>query len=250
VPHDHDFSEVFWVEAGRGVHWINGAERELRPGHLILVTPKDRHAVSAVTSQGLRIANVAFITKSWPYVRKRYFPQISDPFAANVPDREFCFSGLSAMRLERLADHFASPGRTMAQIEGFLIELGTILSGGINRPAPGQMPEWLSRACDEIHHPRHFAGGTRSFAALACRSQDHVARETKRWLKRTPTEVVNEARMQYAAARLTSTDDKVLDVAMQCGLENLAHFYVLFQQRFHTTPRRYRLQGRRIVGNG
>ncbi|MFN6093582.1 MAG: AraC family transcriptional regulator [Verrucomicrobiota bacterium] len=37
-------------------------------------------------------------------------------------------------------------------------------------------------------------------------------------------------------------------MADECGLPNMAHFYKLFAARFGTTPRRYRIQARLIVG--
>jgi len=195
----------------------------------------------------MQIANVAFFRKSWRYVHQRYFAAIPDPFGFNEPDREFYLSGSLAMRLERLAGHFLSPTRTLAQIECFLLELGNTIVSFRNNSSSSQMPDWLSRACHDIRDPEALAGGTLRFASLAARSPDHVARETKRWLNLTPTEVVNKARMEYAATRLISSDDTILDIAMQSGLSNLAHFYQLFQSRFHTTPRHYRLRERRIV---
>lgn len=247
APHDHDFPEVFWVEAGRGWHLINGLERELRPGHLVLVHPTDCHVITAYRDQSIRIANVAFSRKTWEYIQKRYFPAEPDPFGLTVPEREFYLSGSSGFSIESLAGHFVSSARSLAQIEGFLLELGSMIFPVNNNCDGDRMPGWLARACHKICNPEYFLGGTQCFAALAGRSPDHVARETKRWLKKTPTEIVNEARMEYASVRLVSSEDKILDIAMECGLENLAHFYVLFQNQFQTTPRRYRLRGRRIV---
>jgi len=251
APHDHDFPEVFWVEAGRGWHLVNGMKRELRPGHLVLVSPKDCHAIIAREGKSIRIVNVAFLRKSWRYVHERYFPASPDPFSLSVPAREFCLPDSAALRLQRLAEHFSSPGRTLAQIEGFLLELGNTVLSGREETRDDPMPDWLSRACRDIRTPVGLVGGTRAFASLAGRSPDHVARAAKRWLKKTPTEIVNEARMEYAAAGLISSEETILNLALQCGFNNLAHFYKLFQNQFHTTPRHYRLSGRRIVeGSG
>ena len=245
--HDHNFPEVFWVEAGWGWHFINGMKRELRPGHLILISPKDCHAFAAGNGSGLRIANVAFFRKSWRYVHQRYFPASPDPFELSEEAREFCLWGHSRSCLDRLAENFGSPGRNIVQIEGFLLELGNMILFKNKESRDYSMPDWLVRACHDICMPDYLAGGTRAFASLAGRTPDHVARAAKRWLKKTPSEIVNEARMEYAAARLVSSDETILNIALQCGFNNLAHFYMLFQKRFHTTPRQYRLGGRRIV---
>jgi AraC family cel operon transcriptional repressor len=81
-----------------------------------------------------------------------------------------------------------------------------------------------------------------ALARLAKRSPEHVAREFRRYLNWTPTDVINDARMSYAADRLAASDDKITTIALDCGLENLGHFYRLFQARYGCTPRAYRVR--------
>jgi AraC family cel operon transcriptional repressor len=109
-------------------------------------------------------------------------------------------------------------------------------------------PDWLHTACREIRKERHLAPGLESFYRLAGRSPDHIARACRAHLGISPTEIVNAARLEHAAARLSATDDAILNIAHDCGLPNLAHFYKLFSARFGTTPRRYRMHARLIVG--
>lgn len=246
--HDHDFVEVFWVETGWGWHWVNDLKRKLDTGQLVLVCASDRHAIVGGDRQGIRIANVAFFRKTWNYVHRRYFPSAPDPFTLSEPEREFGSSGSFGLDVESLAGHFISHKRGIAQIEGFLLELGNAILTDRAAPSDDEMPDWLSRACRGIRAPEYLAGGTHAFALLAARSPDHVARETQRWLKKTPTEIVNDARMDYASVRLASSQEPIVNIAMECGLNNLAHFYLLFRNRFQTSPRQYRLRSRRIVG--
>jgi AraC family cel operon transcriptional repressor len=91
-----------------------------------------------------------------------------------------------------------------------------------------------------IHEPRYFVLGTKGFTMLANRSKEHVARELKRCLGITPTEIVNQARMCYATEKLRSTDLPILDIALDCGFESLSHFYKIFRTVHGVTPRQYR----------
>ncbi len=95
--------------------------------------------------------------------------------------------------------------------------------------------------------PEHFQLGTNGLAELAGKSPEHVARAARRYLNTTPTAIVNEARMTYAAERLTSSSDDILDLCADCGFENLSHFYALFRQRWGVPPKRYRQQQQGIV---
>ena len=38
-----------------------------------------------------------------------------------------------------------------------------------------------------------------------------------------------------------------MEIALECGIENIGHFYKLFQKRFGMTPRQYRLLRQRDV---
>ncbi len=81
-----------------------------------------------------------------------------------------------------------------------------------------------------------------ALARLAGRSPEHISREFRRYLDRTPTEVINDARTSHAADRLATTDDDIFSIVLGCGLENVSHFYRLFRARYICTPRVYRLR--------
>ncbi|MFM8763318.1 MAG: helix-turn-helix transcriptional regulator [Spartobacteria bacterium] len=110
------------------------------------------------------------------------------------------------------------------------------------------VPDWLNAACLGIKKTEHLPQGLESFYRLAGRSPDHVARACRTHLGISPTEIVNAARLEHAAARLSGSDDTILAIADDCGLPNIAHFYKLFAARFGTTPRQYRMQAQLIIG--
>jgi AraC family cel operon transcriptional repressor len=72
-----------------------------------------------------------------------------------------------------------------------------------------------------------------------------VARCARHHLGTTPTDYVNGIRMTYAMWQLEMADRGILDIALDCGIENLSHFYNLFRAQTGTTPRHYRLAHRR-----
>jgi AraC family cel operon transcriptional repressor len=109
------------------------------------------------------------------------------------------------------------------------------------------MPAWLALACREIQRFENFSQGTEAFTRLAGRSPAHVARAARRYLSRTPTDLVNAARIRWAAEQLAATDRSILDIALDCGLENLGHFYKRFHAARGTSPHQYRMAQRRIL---
>ena len=92
-----------------------------------------------------------------------------------------------------------------------------------------------------------MAGGVENFLRLCGRSREHVARTVRQHLGTTPTEHVNRLRMAHARRQLEMGDRDILEVALDCGIGNLSHFYDLFRRDTGTTPRAYRLAHRRAL---
>jgi AraC family cel operon transcriptional repressor len=197
----------------------------------------------------MQIANLAFSRRHWDDLVQKYFPGEKDPMRLPAGSREFPLGHEQFFALRRQSQRLNSAERSLAELDLFLLEilfLGRRSAGARNNPPLS--PDWLDVACREVRKEKYLARGLESFYRLAGRSPDHVARACRAYLGISPTEIVNAARLEHAAARLSATDNTILDIAHDCGLPNLAHFYKLFSARFGTTPRRYRLQARLIVG--
>jgi AraC family cel operon transcriptional repressor len=246
--HDHDFYEIFWVEEGEGVHHINHRKRALREGMVVLVKDTDIHALSAREEKTMRIANLAFSKRCWEELFKRYFPEEKDPMQLTSASREIPLRHEDFLAIRRQSQRLNSAVRSRAQLDLFLLEILFLrrhsAASETQRP---MVPDWLDAACQGIKKTECLPQGLESFYRLAGRTPDHVARACRAHLGISPTEIVNAARLEYAAARLSGTDETILNIADDCGLPNLAHFYKLFAARFGTTPRRYRMQARLIV---
>ena len=60
ADHGHDFAEVFWIDAGRGMHRINGDSIPLVPGSLVLMRATDCHGINPTGGEELKLTNIAF----------------------------------------------------------------------------------------------------------------------------------------------------------------------------------------------
>ena len=85
----------------------------------------------------------------------------------------------------------------------------------------------------------NYVGGLRKMITLSNYSQEHLTRAFRRYLDITPTQFINEKRMNYAAELLKSSDHEVLDICIMCGCNNLSHFYHLFKKYYKCSPREY-----------
>jgi AraC family cel operon transcriptional repressor len=251
-PHDHNFHELFWVEANGGIHWINGRPVPLRVGDLVLIRASDTHAFSTGPSGApLRLVNFAFFAHIWTDLRRRYFGRAPVFFSnPSLAARTYALEEFQLAAIRQAAGLLRSGLRDRLQTESFLLGVLSLLQARGFHLGAGTAPGWLREACAVIGRKPNFAGGMPALARLAGRSPEHVAREFRRHLGRTPTDVINEARMSYAADRLATSEEAIVAIALDCGLENLGHFYRLFHARFGCTPRAYRLRQRAVVYPG
>ena len=241
--HTHeDFAELFWVEAGEGRHQINGNVQPLKLGDLCFVRRTDAHAINSSRPGGLWLVNVAFPQAVVDHMRALYFPGERRWFwsSGELPECRRC-SDTRLSWLRDAASELSETSRDRYKIDRFLLNIFHDEAVPLHEAFPPGMPAWLEKACVGIHQQAWFVKGVRGLFALAGRSPEHVARVMREVMGVTPTAYVNRVRMRFAARRLEMGSQEIIDIAMDCGLSNLGHFYHLFKQEFGRSPRAHRV---------
>lgn len=242
--HGQDFAECFWVEEGRGVHRVNGTPVRLQAGDLVFIRPSDFHLFQTIGRHPFVILNVAFPLHVFAHAQERYASGRTTTFWARgeLPEQQR-LSGEALLRLGSAARRLASEPQTARAIDRFLLELLDLAEPDGIRPVGKRYPDWLGRVLRELERPGSpILRGVGELVRMAGRSPEHVARQTRALLGRTPSELINQARLEEAARLLVTTDLPVLEVAFESGFETVAHFHKLFRNRYGTTPLRYRRQ--------
>ena len=67
-----------------------------------------------------------------------------------------------------------------------------------------------------------------------------LSREIKRRTGRTYTELLQERRLLQAAWLLEHTNQRISDIALAVGYENVSYFHRIFRKRFSMSPKKYR----------
>jgi AraC family cel operon transcriptional repressor len=246
--HTHDYEEIFWLTQGTCLHRLNEREERLEVGEVVFLRAADRHQLMPIPGcGGFRFLNLSLapavsarLRRAYPEEwRRLYEREDNRPWIvrAGQGDRAELEGVLSA--LARAEHGFFSVERAVLQIWAWA--LGTKVRRG--PAACRDMPDWLGAALARLEEPEVFSRGVAGFVAAAGRSAEHVARECRRVLAKTPTELVNAARLRYAAHVLRMTTRPVLEVALDCGFAGTTQFHRVFKAAYGTTPHRWRREG-------
>ena len=249
--HTHlDFAEVFWVESGTATHLVNGARLPLKRGSLAMIRPRDIHAYRTGLGEPFSMVNLSFHKSVLAKWKARYFAERPAFFwsAAPLPYAQEIGSA-QLRRLRKWTDYLSTCPNTPFHLDWFFMDLfHTLLPDERFEESPEALPERLSKALALIRDPKHFVDGPRRLASLAGYSLQHLNRILKKQMGLSAGEIINQARLKYAARQLQLTDHKIMEISLDCGCENLGNFYLQFKKMFGVTPRQFRLRQQLVVG--
>lgn len=237
--HTHDYTEVFWITNGRCKHLINDDLEILEKGALLLIREEDAHSLRPVNrGESFEFTNIAIspvvfarLKKAYPNEYKTLYQRLH-PFKLQLNP-----SGMEQLSKNML--NLASEPHTIFSLETAILQLWKLCMTVSRSPRP-RGEDWLRKALIKLEEPEIMAKGVAGLVEVAGKSHAHVSRCCVKHMGKTPTQLVNEARMKQAAHWLRTSSLSVLEIAMECGFENPSHFHRLFKAKYGVSPRRFR----------
>lgn len=236
--HHHDFAEICWMDAGSCGQLMNGRSMPLQQGDLMLLRPHDSHQMFE-QQRSFRFTNLSLAPGLYADLHQR-FPDVWQQLYSG--EQPLCLH-LNPAELETVQ----ADARRLAGLPHTRLAVEHMISGiwlrclQQNRSSTNSaIPDWLQQSLIRIEEPDVFRHGVPGFIRVSGRSAEHVSRSCKQHLQQTPSQIVNQARMRYAAYQLRMTSRSVQNIAADCGFDDPGRFYRLFKQHYDTTPRRYR----------
>lgn len=243
--HGHHYPEIFWLCEGPCLHLLNGVESILEPGQgYFLRALRDYHRFKTAGTHHFAFMNFVFRPAHFEQLQSLHPEVFNQCFPAeDGAPVSFRMSRSQMEDWNNKALHLLSRENNRFTTEVFLFDLiQTFILKPQARFLRQDLPEWLARACIAIQEPDQFSQGVRGFIRLAGRGPEHVSRWTRKYLGKTPIQLVNEARMQFARKQLLMTTSSIEDIIHECGFADASQFYALFKERFHESPARFRHQ--------
>ncbi|MGN1081630.1 MAG: helix-turn-helix transcriptional regulator, partial [Acutalibacteraceae bacterium] len=229
---------------------VEEEESVLSCGDLVFVRDRDRHMLSPFSENeeyqlhNLSISKEVF-TLLMGYLGDSF--DFSELFAASAPtvvklspaDNEYV-----TRKMQYLGANVNRGSETVNRIgKKFLFRLMThyfYRDRTETLQFDGTPPQWFSDMCTLMDIEKNWRQGIPRMIEISGKSRSHLIHSMKKYLGTTPTDFINERRLQCAERLLRISDLPVADIYMISGFENESWFYKKFKERYGETPDKYR----------
>lgn len=260
--HTHNYVEVIYMCSGSTTHIVNGNKVLLEQGELLFL---NQHAVQEIYPAKMDDIAVNFI------ILPEFFDHALRMMEAEENMlRRFVIDCLRGDNQSAAYLHFKVADVLPVQnlVENLIWTLRNRQSNkrSINQVTMGLLFLQLVNHIDRVetdggdengrfimtvlnYIEEHYRDGELSDLAVELHYDLYwMSREIKRRTGKTYTELVQERRLSQAAYLLTNTAMSVMDIGLAVGYENMSYFHRIFQKRYGTTPRKYRVRERESYG--
>ena len=243
--HDHDYFEFFIIIKGSIRHYINKQETLLKRGHLVFIRPSDFHSYLPNNKDKCHFINVAILEKTinelFVYLGKGFDKSklMNSPLPPTILLTESeLISMVSKFEKLNMLPVFDKK-RLNTELRVILVNLFSNYFIG-DKTGNNNLPDWLNKTMLELNKPANFKSGMSALKEIACKSDEHISRTFKKYLKKTPTQYINELRLNFAANQIRFTNKKIIEIAFDSGFENQSNFHKQFKTLFSYTPNEFR----------
>lgn len=100
--------------------------------------------------------------------------------------------------------------------------------------------ERLKQIAEHINNGQTVSSGLRDLAEKVNISLHHLSHDIKDKFRQTFQQLLFYSRIEHAAKLLLSTDDRIIDISMECGFSDPKYLIKHFKQCFKYTPQEFR----------
>lgn len=241
-PHTHNYCEFTLYIKGDVVHIVNDTTQQIKPCTLCFVRSSDIHFNKNINSTPAEYYNVGIpndiLNRILNYfnVDSSFLYEANEPFAIALNQSQY-------KSLLYKCDEFINSDFGVEH--GYLFEIllaeviYIVLTCHKTQNKISTMPEWFSTLILKIEEKRDFTITVTDLYDMCNYSYNHIIRCFKKYLSCTPTEYLNQLKLDNAAKMLLQNNCTILDCCMSSGFNSETHFYKLFKKHYSMTPKEY-----------
>lgn len=256
--HWHDETELVFFQKGKFIVDINMKKYKIDAPAFMFITSGDIHSV--IGEEGCRESAIVFDLKmlSFEYFDKIQYQIVRPLIEKEIQFPQFVFSEDDIfIEMEKIfrgiiRDSKCEELSSCIRVKAYIYQLIAILcenkkfyySDVIKEENTHKIAN-VKKVLTYIHDNYSKKISANDMAKLLEMNPQYFCRYFKKLTGKTPTEYINEIRIEKASEFLSQTERKIIDIAMSCGYENMGHFIKRFDKQKHMTPSEYRNKTKR-----
>ena len=91
-----------------------------------------------------------------------------------------------------------------------------------------------------MKHEGNFPFGISRMVELSGKSREHLTRSMRKYMGQSPSEFVNDLRLNYIANMLRNSNHSVLDIILDSGFNTVSHASTLFREKYGMSMSEFR----------
>jgi len=229
--HSHEFAQLTFVLEGRVVE-IHDGGREITclPGTLHYLPARLPHANSFEAGSRCLIVEVERETLARV---ERHTKSLERP-------GQIQSSGAKWLG-ERLHQEFLeADSASLVSVQGILLEMLAEAARHAGSGPVRNIPEWLRAAREYIEANALRPLSLAEVARVAHVNRVHLARQFRACFSSSVGEFLRLKRVERACHLITTTNEPLAEVAIDCGFSDQSHFSSIFRRLMGQTPARFR----------
>ncbi len=247
VLHTHEFMEIIFVLSGEISHIINSEIQELTAGSIVFIRPNDIHCFNKKQNKESEIISVSFSLETFQNLGEylgensifRNFSRAVIPELFQLSLRKLDKMAIELLKLNSL--QFSNPNLVKVKFRVILADLFIkcfLTEQPLN--AESKMPVWLDEICVKMRKISNLEQGFPRLKKIAPCSPEHLCKVFKNYLDKTPTEFINDLKIEHSANLLVNSDEEIYAIAVDLGFKSISRYYKLFKKQYGIPPAKYR----------
>lgn len=242
--HCHSYYEIFIVCQGSGIHLINSTTHPLSVGALYFIRPDDIHCYMNTTAN-FKIINIIIPTDTFDLLTSYLGEDFRNELlkGSNPPHTQYAMKEFKSIITE--LEQLVLTKKLLRDKSDvfFRITLFNLLAKSFAttpQNSTNKTPEWLRWLSLEMLKKENFVEGLPALYLLSGKSIEHLSRACQKYLNKSPTQLINDIRLEYVINQLLNTDEKIVAICEDAGFDSLSHFYHIFKKSYGTSPKNFR----------
>jgi len=244
--HWHSLLEINYIKQGKGYYLINGNRFDFQQGDILMIHSNDLHRAFEIEELEM---GVIMFDPAYLAMEQRYDTELLIPFRDigvrfnHLLDRHH--PQLSKLRnilidmtaeYEQKASHYESVVR--AELIRFLAYVNRHFSTG-EEPSKKRTSNMNSirSVLHSMEQQVDYNWTLKELADMAHLSPSRFSALFAQIVGTSPTDYLIQLRLSKAVELLESTDQKIIEIASECGFRNLSNFNRLFKQHVGKLPK-------------